>query len=110
VCDVLPAPEDDWAAFPPLQLLATQTGAFTWTGAFADTAGDAETEPAWTVPTDWLADGDPPPCELVLEVAPAPPDDWDALPPRQLLSAQTGAFTFTGAFTATEGPALAVPT
>jgi len=32
-------PPADWDAFPPLQSLATQTGAFAFTGVFAATDG-----------------------------------------------------------------------
>src|SRR5215212_733059 len=100
---LLPAPFEPCEAFPPLQVLATQTGALAFTGAFADSAGSTEAAPTWAVPTDWSAPWSPVPpvpAELALD---DPLADSEAFPPLQSLATQTGALALTGAFAATDG-------
>jgi len=42
---VVPEPFEPCDALPPLQVLATQTGALAFTGAFADSAGSTDAVP-----------------------------------------------------------------
>jgi hypothetical protein len=50
------APPFSWAPAWLSQVLATQTGVFTFAGASTDAAGEAFAEPAWTVTTEWSLD------------------------------------------------------
>jgi hypothetical protein len=79
---------------PPLQVLATQTGAFPLTGAFADADGLAELEP---LPV------------LAVVVPPAPTEPWEPLPPSHLLATHTGALALAGVLEDAEGSTCVEP-
>ena len=87
-------PPDVCEPLPPLQVLATQTGALPFTGAFADADGLTELEP---LPV--LAD----------VVPPAPTEPWEPLPPLQVLATQTGALALAGVLEEAEGSTRVEP-
>ena len=77
----------------PLQSEATQTGAFAFTGAEADTAGSTLVEPAWTLTADWSTDCEPPELVLVLVL-----DELCVVElPLESEATLTGVLVFTGA-------------
>jgi hypothetical protein len=84
-------PPDVCDPLPPLHVLATQTGAFAFTGAFADADGLTELEP---LPV------------LALVVPPVPTEPF---PPSHLLATHTGALALTGVFEETEGSTCVEP-
>jgi len=75
-----------------LQLLSTQTGALTSTGALAAVAGSTETAPS-----------------LLEDVAVVVPLDWVAELPDGVPATVIGVFALTGALTAVVGLTVAVP-
>jgi hypothetical protein len=87
------APPVVWEPFPPLQVLATHTGALALTGPFADADGlELELLP---VPASVVALAPPEPCELV--------------PPSHLLATHTGALALTGVLAEAEGSTCVEP-
>jgi len=98
-------------ASPPLQSLATHTGALAFTGTFAATDGLPSAELTWTVPAESVVVWSPEPFVLVpAALALESPLDCTALPPFVSEATVTGASALTGAFTETAGSAEALLT
>jgi hypothetical protein len=105
--------EDEPACWPPLvelHELATHTGALTFTGADAATAGSTSADPSCAVAiepsADWLASEPEPPFVL----ADAPPSAWAPVWSSQVLATHTGASMFAGASAEAAGEAFPEPT
>ena len=95
---------------PPLQSLATQTGAFALTGAEAERAGSTLVCPACTLPADSSTDCELPELSELVEALLVPPPELCCVePPPQSLATQTGASALTGAEADTAGSTLVCP-